>query len=78
MGLRHMHPVRDQAHDDRRGWRREAGLQRDLADARLRQEAARLKIERLLAVVAELAAENVVLRSALASARSVEHRRATA
>ena len=75
MGLRHMHPVRDQAHDDRRGWRRLAEALGDIAACQAALAAERARSRRLIGLIAEQAAEMVLLRSALEHARD---RRATA
>jgi len=70
-----MHLIREPAHDDRRGWRRTADLQADLAAATAALAAERARSRRLIGLIAEQAAELVVLRSALEHARD---RRATA
>ena len=75
MTARRIHLTRTDAHDDRRGWRRLAEALGDLAACQAALAAERARSRRLIGLIAEQAAELVVLRSALEHARD---RRATA
>ena len=55
--MRHIHPTRNREHDGRRAWRRQATIERWLAQAILAQRRAQQKAERLAAENAELIAD---------------------
>ena len=64
MGLRHMHPVRDETHDDRRHWRQRSALVAEVAQLACALAHERQRNRRLAELLGEQAAELVVLRSA--------------